>query len=48
MNSLSISEENNAVQVNGQPEDDFFNNEEWKGKKHIFILSSAGKPVYSR
>lgn len=29
-------------------DDSLMNSQEWKRKKHIFIMSSAGKPVYSR
>jgi hypothetical protein len=31
------------------PEEDYWQNPEWKErKKHVFILSAAGKPIYSR
>lgn len=37
-----------TVSVSSQ-DDDFIRDEEWLGKsKHIFVLSSAGKPIYSR
>ena len=30
-------------------EDDFVNSPEWRSKSmHVFILSEAGKPIYSR
>lgn len=40
---LSVYEE-----CNDEPNDDYFMNEEWLKKKlHVFILSAAGKPIYS-
>jgi hypothetical protein len=47
LESLPPPSENNTEE--GHLDDDFTNSLEWKEKKkHIFILSSAGKPVYSR
>lgn len=35
--------------VSSQDEEDYIHNADWLGKdKHVFILSSAGKPIYSR
>ncbi|XP_054277404.1 protein SAND [Macrosteles quadrilineatus] len=55
LNTLTISEEEKEPVltedslVEEPQEDDYTNSSEWKEKKkHIFILSSAGKPVYSR
>lgn len=29
-------------------EEIYWQTAEWKSKKHVFVLSSAGKPIYSR
>ena len=37
------------IECNDNDEEVFWQTNEWKHKKkHIFILSSAGKPIYSR
>ncbi|XP_046662183.1 vacuolar fusion protein MON1 homolog A isoform X1 [Homalodisca vitripennis] len=47
VNVSNVIDENDLESL--QIDEDFMNNTEWKEKdKHIFILSSAGKPVYSR
>lgn len=48
MGALNL-DDNSAVEMETSPLDDsLMNSQEWKRKKHIFIMSSAGKPVYSR
>lgn len=35
--------------IDERPEDEiYWQTSEWKRKKHTFVLSSAGKPIYSR
>ncbi|KDR23174.1 protein SAND isoform X1 [Zootermopsis nevadensis] len=49
--SLTSNEEGNtaATPVGSLPEEEYWQNPEWKErKKHVFILSAAGKPIYSR
>ncbi|XP_049963709.1 vacuolar fusion protein MON1 homolog A [Schistocerca serialis cubense] len=49
--SLTSNEEGTtaATPVGSVPEEEYWNNTEWKAKKkHVFILSTAGKPIYSR
>ncbi|PNF25223.1 Vacuolar fusion protein MON1-like protein A [Cryptotermes secundus] len=49
--SLTSNEDANAAAtpVGSLPEEDYWQNPEWKErKKHVFILSAAGKPIYSR
>lgn len=47
--NLSDNSFDEDVKNSSALEDDYVNSLEWKEKKkHIFILSSAGKPVYSR
>ncbi|KAK9732386.1 Third Longin domain of FUZ, MON1 and HPS1 [Popillia japonica] len=37
------------MNLNAAQDDDYMRNKEWLSKKkHIFVLSSAGKPIYSR
>ncbi|XP_037960455.1 vacuolar fusion protein MON1 homolog A [Teleopsis dalmanni] len=45
--SLAVSNKFSNLAVEDE-ESDYMNNEEWKNKcEHIFILSEAGKPIYS-
>lgn len=47
-NSVESFEESNLIYSNNQ-DDDYIRSEDWLSKrKHIFVLSSAGKPIYSR
>lgn len=49
--SLTSNEDGNiaATPVGSLPEEEYWQNTEWKErKKHVFILSAAGKPIYSR
>ncbi|XP_067002562.1 vacuolar fusion protein MON1 homolog [Anabrus simplex] len=49
--SLTSNEEGNtaATPVGSMPEEEYWSSTEWKErKKHVFILSAAGKPIYSR
>ena len=51
LNLNESSEKDNCEpeKINTFVDDETINSSEWKEKKkHIFILSSAGKPVYSR
>lgn len=46
ISELSLVSEESIEQ---QGEEDLSSNVEWRSQeKHIFILSSAGKPIYSR
>lgn len=49
--SLTSNEDGNAAAtpVGSLTEEECWQNPEWKErKKHVFILSAAGKPIYSR
>lgn len=47
--SLTSVEEGNVAPVGSLQEEEYWNNVEWKlKKKHVFVLSAAGKPIYSR
>ncbi len=38
----------NDIKCSEGDEEVYWQTAEWKSKKHIFVLSSAGKPIYSR
>lgn len=47
-NSVDSLDESNFVSCHNQDED-YMHSKEWLSKeKHVFVLSSAGKPIYSR
>lgn len=47
-NSIDNFEEPSCSNSNNQ-DDDYLRNDDWLNKhKHVFVLSSAGKPIYSR
>ncbi|KAK7483687.1 hypothetical protein BaRGS_00025120 [Batillaria attramentaria] len=52
MQNVSIADKQEAVELAAPPfssDDEDVNSPEWKNqKKHVFILSESGKPVYSR
>lgn len=49
IDTLNLNDSSEKSKTESFQDDDTVNNLEWKEKKkHIFILSSAGKPVYSR
>lgn len=49
VDTLNLNDSSEKSKCELLQDDDTVNNSEWKEKnKHIFILSSAGKPVYSR
>lgn len=38
-----------SISVSSSQDEEHMRDEEWLGKtKHVFVLSSAGKPIYSR
>jgi len=48
VSELSLVGEDGSAQ-NSEADNDCSNDKEWREKeKHVFILSSAGKPIYSR
>lgn len=47
-NNENFEDTNNFIE-GGSDEDDFMHNHEWSSKKkQVFVLSLAGKPIYSR
>lgn len=36
------------LNVGEHEEEVYWQTADWKSKKHVFVLSSAGKPIYSR
>lgn len=47
-NSISVGEQEECLDAEVEDEEDV-NSPNWKNqKKHVFILSESGKPVYSR
>lgn len=48
-NELSGNSLDRALSLETSNEIDYLHDDDWLGKdKHVFILSSAGKPIYSR
>lgn len=37
-----------SLNLDDHEEEIYWQTDEWKSKEHIFVLSSAGKPIYSR